>query len=251
MTEKAVIYLRVSTDEQTEESQLEPCKNYCKEKGWEVIKIYRDHGKSAYKEDKYRPEFMKMLEDAKKREFQHIVVFAMDRFSRQPPVRVLEMVRELSVLYGVQVNAVTGGEWRNAIEAINQLARAGTGGYMSEVLRQLASMLETIMIGALAEQARYESRKIGERVRASVKFQKAKKENRIGRQPKISEKELKWLQQLKEKYPAMGWRTLAKKLNEERSDPSSELYFKKQHPDAKKIDVVSYVTVKRAMEGEK
>ena len=42
-----------------------------------------------------------------------------------------------------------------------------------------------------------------------------------------------------------------KKLNEERSDPSSELYFKKQHPDAKKIDVVSYVTVKRAMEGEK
>jgi len=181
MTEKAVIYLRVSTDEQTEESQLEPCKNYCKEKGWGVIKIYRDHGKSAYKEDKYRPEFMKMLEDAKKREFQHIVVFAMDRFSRQPPVRVLEMVRELSVLYGVQVNAVTGGEWRNAIEAINQLARAGTGGYMSEVLRQLASMLETIMIGALAEQARYESRKIGERVRASIKFQKAKKENKVGR----------------------------------------------------------------------
>ena len=183
MTEKAVIYLRVSTDEQTEESQLEPCKNYCKEKGWEVIKIYRDHGKSAYKEDKYRPEFMKMLEDAKKRDFQHIVVFAMDRFSRQPPVRVLEMVRELSVLYGVQVNAVTGGEWRNAIEAINQLARAGTGGYMSEVLRQLASMLETIMIGALAEQARYESRKIGERVRASIKFQKAKKENKVGRPP--------------------------------------------------------------------
>jgi len=222
MTEKAVIYLRVSTDEQTEESQLEPCKNYCKEKGWEVIKIYRDHGKSAYKEDKYRPEFMKMLEDAKKREFQHIVVFAMDRFSRQPPVRVLEMVRELSVLYGVQVNAVTGGEWRNAIEAINQLARAGTGGYMSEVLRQLASMLETIMIGALAEQARYESRKIGERVRASIKFQKAKKENKVGR-PSL-EIDVNKIVELREGNPPMSYRKIGQQLGIPKS--TVEKYYK-------------------------
>jgi len=238
MTEKAVIYLRVSTDEQTEESQLEPCKNYCKEKGWKVIKIYRDHGKSAYKEDKYRPEFMKMLEDAKKRDFQHIVVFAMDRFSRQPPVRVLEMVRELSVLYGVQVNAVTGGEWRNAIEAINQLARAGTGGYMSEVLRQLASMLETIMIGALAEQARYESRKIGERVRASIKFQKAKKENKVGRPTivtkiaeklEITEEEvqhniLNKIVELREGNPPMSYRKIGQQLGIPKS--TVEKYYK-------------------------
>ena len=46
--EKAVIYLRVSTEKQTEQSQLSACKKLCEERGWEIVGVFADHGKSAY-----------------------------------------------------------------------------------------------------------------------------------------------------------------------------------------------------------
>ncbi len=214
--ELSAIYARVSTKGQDVSAQLEPCKAYVEDHGWGVYKIYIDEGRSAYKDETERPDFNAMLEDAKAREFQHITSFAQDRFSRQPPVEVLDLVRRLAVQYGVQVHAVQGDEWQQAIDVINQLADQQGQGYMSIVLQQLAGMLETIMRGAMAEQARWESRKLGQRVLASPRYQRALERGDVGRPaadvPADVERRVR---ELLEEDPELGWNAIADQLNEE------------------------------------
>lgn len=214
--ERCAIYLRVSTADQDIGGQLGPCKAYAAEHGWEIYKVYTDEGRSAYKDETARPAFNELLEDAQARRFQHIVSFAQDRFSRQPPVEVLDLVRRLAVQYGVQVHAVQGDEWQQAIDVINQLADQQGQGYMSMVLQQLAGMLETIMRGAMAEQARWESRKLGQRVLASRRYQRALERGDVGRPavdvPADVERRVR---EIIAEDPELGWNAIADRLNEE------------------------------------
>ena len=80
---KIAIYLRCSTneDQQDVDSQVEKCINYCKANEWEyeIIKEYA----SAW--NKPRPEFHKLLERIRLREFQILLCFDLDRFSRDDP----------------------------------------------------------------------------------------------------------------------------------------------------------------------
>jgi DNA invertase Pin-like site-specific DNA recombinase len=58
------------------------CRAFAERAGLKVIKVYRDEGKSAYKDDlKHRPEFVKMLAAA--RTYQAVVVYKLDRFARR------------------------------------------------------------------------------------------------------------------------------------------------------------------------
>ena len=215
MTEKAVIYLRVSTDEQTEESQLEPCQNYCNEKGWEITKIYRDHGKSAYKENVIRPQFERMLKDAEQHNFKHIVVFNLDRFSRQPARDVISLIKKLAIMYGVQVNAVYGDEWRDVVDIINRIPNMGMVG------EAIAEFIEKLLVGIQARQARFESDKISKRVKASKRFQKAKRENKIGRPQ--SNVDVSKIVELKRN--GMSYRKIGQKLSIPKS--TVEKYYKR------------------------
>ena len=85
---KAVIYLRVSTEEQVEnyslDTQEEICRKEAERRGMEVIKVFREEGKSA-KNIKGRPVLIEMLEYCRKnrREVGAIIVYRLDRLSRQ------------------------------------------------------------------------------------------------------------------------------------------------------------------------
>ena len=79
---KAVIYLRVSTDQQTEESQLRACKDTCRKLGYCIAEIFSDHARSAYK-NVQRPEYQKVMKLAKQRKIQHVVVWSLDRWCRK------------------------------------------------------------------------------------------------------------------------------------------------------------------------
>lgn len=88
MTNKplAAIYVRVSTQEQAQQgysldAQQEALENYAKALGYEILKIYRDEGKSA-KDITHRPEMVKLLEDAEAKKFSAIFIYKLDRFSR-------------------------------------------------------------------------------------------------------------------------------------------------------------------------
>ena len=80
---KAVIYARFSSDNQREESivaQLRACREYCKRKGYAVIKEYTDEAFTARSDD--RPAYQEMLKDAKQKNFSVIVFHKIDRNAR-------------------------------------------------------------------------------------------------------------------------------------------------------------------------
>lgn len=79
----AVIYARYSSDNQREESiegQLRECMAYAERKGLTVVHSYIDRALSA-KTDA-RPQFQKMIKDSNTRKFEVILVWKLDRFSR-------------------------------------------------------------------------------------------------------------------------------------------------------------------------
>ena len=80
---KAVIYARYSSDNQTEasiEGQLRECMEFAERTGIDVIENYIDRAFSA-KSD-HRPEFQRMIKDSYKHAFDCIIVWKLDRFSR-------------------------------------------------------------------------------------------------------------------------------------------------------------------------
>lgn len=81
---KAVIYARYSSDNQREESiegQLRECMAFAERKGYTVIKSYADRAISGKRADN-RPEFQRMINDSAKGEFDVVIVWKIDRFSR-------------------------------------------------------------------------------------------------------------------------------------------------------------------------
>lgn len=80
----AVIYARYSPGpDQSENSidfQLRADQAYCDAKGLNVVGTYIDRAKSGTTDN--RPDFQRMIEDAKKRQFAFIVVYRFDRFAR-------------------------------------------------------------------------------------------------------------------------------------------------------------------------
>lgn len=80
---RAVIYARYSSSMQREESieaQVRACADYINKKGWALTGEYIDRAFSARSDQ--RPEFQRMIQDAKKRKFDYVVIHKLDRFSR-------------------------------------------------------------------------------------------------------------------------------------------------------------------------
>src|SRR3954470_13374346 len=82
----AVIYVRVSTKEQTENlslpTQLKACEEYCERQGFHVLARFREEGESAKTAD--RTELQKLLQFCRKNKgtVQFVVVFNLTRFAR-------------------------------------------------------------------------------------------------------------------------------------------------------------------------
>ena len=84
-TNKVAIYVRVSTTSQVEEGysideQKAKLSSYCDIKDWSVYKIYTDGGFSGSNTD--RPALEGLIKDAKKRKFDTVLVYKLDRLSR-------------------------------------------------------------------------------------------------------------------------------------------------------------------------
>lgn len=80
---KGVIYARYSSDNQREESiegQIRENMAYAERNGIEIVGTYIDRAYSA-RTDK-RPDFLRMIKDSAKRKFDVVIVWKLDRFSR-------------------------------------------------------------------------------------------------------------------------------------------------------------------------
>ena len=80
---KAVIYARYSSENQREESiegQIRECTAFAEKNGITILKHYIDRAYSAKTDN--RPEFQRMIKDSAKKGFDVVIVWKLDRFSR-------------------------------------------------------------------------------------------------------------------------------------------------------------------------
>ena len=79
----AVIYARYSCDNQTEQSiegQLRVCQDFAKRNDILVVDTYIDRAMTGTNDA--RPDFQRMIKDSNKRQWDYVIVYKLDRFSR-------------------------------------------------------------------------------------------------------------------------------------------------------------------------
>lgn len=79
----AVIYARYSSESQREESiegQIRECREFAEKAGFTIIDTYIDRALSAKTDN--RPAFQEMIRDSSRKSFEAVIVWKLDRFSR-------------------------------------------------------------------------------------------------------------------------------------------------------------------------
>jgi DNA invertase Pin-like site-specific DNA recombinase len=96
---RAGLYLRVSTVDQTTANQERELRQAAERAGWQVIKVYRDHGISGAKGRDKRPAFDALHRAAARREFDIVMAWSVDRLGRslKDLVNFLDDLRALNV----------------------------------------------------------------------------------------------------------------------------------------------------------
>lgn len=103
---KVAIYARVSTEEQTYEQQLQPLRAFVAgQNDWVIVKEYVEK-ESAFAEGSDRKQFKEMLDAARQRKFDLLLVWSFDRFSRGGVFATIPLLHTLRQ-YGVNFKSLT------------------------------------------------------------------------------------------------------------------------------------------------
>jgi DNA invertase Pin-like site-specific DNA recombinase len=170
---RAVLYLRVSTLDQTVANQERELRQVADRAGWQIVKVYKDHGISGAKGRDKRPAFDALHKAAARREFDVVLAWSVDRLGRS----LQDLVAFLSEIRAAGVDLFLHQQ------ALDTTTPAGKALFQ--------------MMGVFAE---FERSMIQERVRAGLR--RAKEEGkRLGRPriaPEIEERILEALRARKE-----------------------------------------------------
>ena len=98
---RVAVYARVSTEHEAQinalENQLEWYKIECsRHSDWEIVEVYVDQGITGTQAQK-RPEFLRMMENAKKGKFDLIITREVSRFARNT-VDALSYTRQMKAM---------------------------------------------------------------------------------------------------------------------------------------------------------
>ena len=151
MGTRVAIYCRVSTDGQSVDLQVNDLQEYATRRGWQIIEQYLDVGVSGSKES--RPALNRLMNDARQRKFDILLVWKIDRFGRS----LKHLVNSLAELESVGVAFVS---LRDSLD-----------------LSSPAGRLMAQLLGAIGE---FERSLITERVRAGIRNAR-NKGRRLGR----------------------------------------------------------------------
>jgi DNA invertase Pin-like site-specific DNA recombinase len=97
---RAVLYLRVSTLDQTTANQERELREIAGRMGCKIVKIYKDHGISGTRGRDKRPGFDALCRDAAKRQFDVIMAWSVDRLGRS----LQDLVGFLSEIHSLKVD---------------------------------------------------------------------------------------------------------------------------------------------------
>jgi len=145
---KTAIYCRVSKSDESQnpKNQLEPLRKFADTLGLEVVKEYTDYASGG---NSNRPQFQQMLKDAKRHKFDVVLVWALDRFSREGISNTLAYLETLKRA-NVGLKSLKEG-WLDT-----------TSGGMGDLLVAIFSWV-----------AQQERKRISERTKAGLKVAKA------------------------------------------------------------------------------
>lgn len=152
---RAALYARCSTHDkgQDPELQLAPLREYCQRRGFSIAGEYVDNGVSGTKNR--RPQLDRLLDAARKREIDLIVVWKLDRFGRS--------LKQLVV-------------------ALEELSSLGVGFISFQDNLDLTTAQGRLMFHIIGAMAEFERELIRERVKAGLENAK-RKGKRLGRKP--------------------------------------------------------------------
>jgi len=127
-TPRVALYARVSTTDQSTDSQLLDLRRYTRERGWTIFKEYVDEGISGTKDS--RPALNDLMNDAKKRRFDVVLVWRFDRFARSTKhlILALEEFKNLGIDFvsyqeNIDTSSPLGSAIFTIISAVAQLER--------------------------------------------------------------------------------------------------------------------------------
>jgi DNA invertase Pin-like site-specific DNA recombinase len=154
---RAVLYLRVSTIDQTTANQERELREVAGRMGCEIVRVYKDHGISGAKGRDKRPAFNALIRDANQRKFDMVMAWSVDRLGRS----LQDLVSFLSELHALHIDLFLHQQ------GLDTTTPAGT------------AMLQ--MMGVFAE---FERAMIQERVRAGLR--RARNEGKQLGRPRIA-----------------------------------------------------------------
>jgi len=177
---RAAIYARVSKERgQDTNNQLHELREYCARQSLSIANEYVDHvsGKTGERDC-----FKQLFVDASRRQFDVVVVWALDRFTREGVLETFEYIRELAHS-GVQFESYTEAHFR-------------TTGPAGELMLAIAAWI-----------AKQERLRISERTKAGM--ERARRQGKhCGRPPRVFRRDIA----AELRSSGMSWRAIARKL---------------------------------------
>jgi DNA invertase Pin-like site-specific DNA recombinase len=153
---KIAIYSRVSSrDKQDPENQLRQLRDFCAKQHWNIVRVYEDRATGKHAD---RDQFQQMFAAASRRQFDAVLFWALDRFSREGVFETLQHLQRLTS-YGVGFRSFT------------------------EQYLDSCGMFRDAVIGILAAVAKQERIRLSERTIAGLELARA--QGRVGGRPRI------------------------------------------------------------------
>ncbi len=176
---RAALYVRVSTKEQAAENQERELRAWAERSGYEVARVYADVISGARGD---RAALAAVLAGAHRREFDALLIWSLDRSTREG---IAPMLAYLQQLHAVGVRVVS----------------------LNEAWVDSASPTWDLLVAIFGWVAKQERQRIGERVRAGQARARAQGV-RFGRKPRVMD-----LEELRRRREAgQGWRRIARAM---------------------------------------
>lgn len=148
---RVAVYSRVSTEEQITESQLVEVMEYCRQKGYTVVKVFEEEISGAV-DPLERPVFREMLEFVRRENIVAIVIYDMTRFYRAPsPTLALARLNDIMEKYGVIIEFVAEPQIQDPL--LNELWRFMKA-FISTYERMMISMRTRYGLRRVREEGR-------------------------------------------------------------------------------------------------
>jgi len=185
---RAALYARCSTHDkgQDPELQLVPLREYCQRRGLTITGEYVDNGISGTKD--HRPQLDRLLDAARKRQVDLLVVWKLDRFGRN---------------------------LKQLVNALEELASLGVGFISYQDNLDLTTPQGRLMFHIIGSMAEFERELIKERVKAGLENAR-RKGKRIGRKA-IPPVDMAKIVDAHQKAPTLSIRKLAGALGFKKS----------------------------------